>query len=149
VAVPLDSLQRVLASRCGALLTAAGLDGSEASTAWLDPIASGARFMGVALADPTTVTEADLEAVAPGQVSQLLDLAELRALESALYNNTAVDQRISLGEQKLGQVRADLLDAIKLKTAYLQRVYQIGAVPLAAGTINLNFAETYGDGANP
>jgi hypothetical protein len=137
-------VQAALSGRCGGLVASAGLDGSAASLAWLEPIAASARELNVTLASPLTVVDADLAAVAANQVSQLLDVAELRALESALGNYARVSQTVGLGSQSLGEVRVGLEAAITRKAQYVARRYGIGRGSLSLGTVNLGFNEPIG-----
>lgn len=142
MAVLVASLKSVLSNRCGGMVTDAGLDGSAASMFWLDPIATSARELGITLADPTTVTDADLAGVTQGQVTQFLDVAELRSLESALHNNVDVTEKIALGEHDWSDVRKSLETAVARKAAYVKARWGIGLGTITGGTISLDFAET-------
>lgn len=135
----LSDLKTVLAGLCGGTLTAAGLDGSDTSTAWMYPIASALRSLGLVPASPLTVVDADLVAVSDDQVGQLVDVAELAALEAALGNYTKVDQKISLGEIKLGQLRSELEATISRKALAVRQRYGVGTATLTAGVVDLSF----------
>jgi hypothetical protein len=141
VAILVSDLQATLAGRCGATLTKAGLDGSASSSAWLDPLAESAREMGVTLASPLTVADADLAAVTQAQVSQLVDVAELRSLENALGNLTKVSQKVSLGAQDWGELRDGLERAIGRLAARARDLYGVGRGTVQGGTVRLDFQE--------
>jgi hypothetical protein len=132
-------VQAALAGRCGGLVASAGLDAAPSSPAWLDPIASSARELNLTLASPLTVVDADLAGVPNGRVSQLVDVAELRALESALGNYSRVTQAVGLGSQALGEVRVGLEAAITRKAKYVAEKYGVGRGSLSLGTVSLGF----------
>lgn len=134
----------VLVRRCGRLLTAAGLDGSTATGANADlndPIGWAVRQLGGAVASVASVTDADLAGVATDDLDALLDLAELRALESALGNLDVVDVAVGPERESLGQLGGRLEKAIERKRAQVQREHGIGASTLTAGTIRLGFQQ--------
>ena len=133
------SLQAYLSTACGGTLTAAGLDGSTTSAAWLGPIAAGVRSLGLALVDPLSAVDADLVPVVASQVDQLLDVAELRALENALNHYTKVSQKISMGEKRFGEFRTELEATIARKSTSVMNQYGIGLATISAGVIDLAF----------
>ena len=135
--VLVSSVATTLASRCGAWTAAANLDANAPN----DAISTSARELGLTLADPLNVVDADLAAVTQDQVSQLVDVAELRLLESTLENYASVDQKISLGSISFGQLRADLERAVARKVLYVEQRYGIGRGTLTGGTVNLRFQQ--------
>lgn len=143
MAIVVADLQTALANRCGGMFTAAGLDGSATSTLWLEPIASSARELNITLASPLTVVDADLAGVTQPQVSQLIDVAEFRALESALENFQKVSQKISLGEQAKGEIRDGLENAIERKARYVRDKYGVGRGTLTGGEVCVPFQEPF------
>ncbi len=145
MALLVSDLQAVLSGLCGGMLASAGLDGSPASAAFLYPVARSLAELGVFPASPLTAADLDLTGVTPDMLPQLVDVAELHALESALSNYTVVDERISLGEQKHGQVRAGIEAAIARKAEEVRRRYGVGRGSLAGGTVDLDFALTFDD----
>lgn len=136
-------LQKVLSGLCGGLLTAAGLDGSATSAAWLYPLATSATALGISLANGLTVVDDDLAGVTQNQLPQFVEVAELRALENALENYTLVTMKLSLQEQDLDQIRAGLEKAIVRKAAYVKERYGVGRGSLTAGVVNLGFQEPF------
>ncbi len=135
------SLQAVLSARCGTMVVATGQDGSAASSFWTDPLTTAARELRITLANPIAVADSDLTAVVQNRVTELLDVAELRSLESALYSNTDVDEKIALGENKWGDIRKDLETAVKRKAEYVMRRYGIGRGTLTGGLVDLPFQQ--------
>lgn len=150
--IAVSSLSQILSSRVGGWYTAAGLDASASGAAWLDPLAYSARILGLALADPTTVVDADLVLVTQAQLDQFLDVAEVRALENALQNHALFDQSIGLASQKLSQLRDSIEAAIDRKTKLLMANYGIGLGTAVSGSIPLDFAaggSCYGEWLGP
>jgi hypothetical protein len=142
VALTVARCGEILSARLGNVLYAAALDGTPASGIWLDPLASAARDMGLALADPTTVTDDDLALLDATAVSQLLDVAELRALEIALDNYTATDT--TTGNTKLfqSQVAERLEKLIVRKSDYVKARYGVGLGTVETGQTDLGFASS-------
>lgn len=138
------SVESVLIRRTGTLLTAASLDGTtiSGSNADLnDPIASALRQCGLTVANIGNVADSDLAALADSDIDKLLDLAELRVLESCLGNLDLVDVKAGPIEEKLGQVGARLEAAITRKRTAITRTYGIGLGTLSAGLIDLGFQQ--------
>ena len=106
------ALEIVLVSRLGAMLKAANLeqrmDGHNRALA--DPLAWAMRQLGYAPSQINTVTDADLSSVSSAHVDALLDLAELRTLESILTNYTSVDAKVGQVWEYAGQLLEQLLD---------------------------------------
>lgn len=133
-----------LVDRAGGLLTFVGkstlVDGTNPDTvgALRDALAS----LGRSVATFGVVTDSDLSGVSSTDYDQLFDVAELRLLRNIRGSLTAVDQRISLGEQKLGQVRDGLNQAINDLEARVKAQYGVGLGTVAAGTVDLGFAQT-------
>jgi hypothetical protein len=123
------------------------LTGGFAAAASLDPgvylitLANSARELGVNLADPLTVTDDDLAGVTQGQVTQLLEVAEVRVMEAALQSSALVDQKIGTESIAYGQFRTGLEAAIARKAKYLETRYGIGLGTMTGGTVNLRFQE--------
>ena len=124
-----------------ATLTKAGLDGSAASSAWLEPLAASARELGLTLASPLTVGDADLAVVTQAQVSQLVDVAELRSLENALGNLTKVSQKGVARRTGVGRTAGGAGEAIARKAAYVRDRYGVGRATIQAGTVRLEYQE--------
>ena len=110
----------VLTRRLGGLLREAGMAVEAGTNPHLsDPLGWALRALGYAPGDVTDVTDAELAPVQGAHVDALLDLAELRALESVGGNLLAVDvtvgplseRRGALGE-RVRQMVADRRAAV-------------------------------------
>src|SRR5215212_491512 len=89
MAVTRANIETILIRRCGKLLSAAGLDGTTVSGANADlndGIGSALRTLGYTVASLVSVADSDVSVVADSEIDQLLDLAELRTLESVAGN---------------------------------------------------------------
>lgn len=136
-------VEAILIRRVGGLFAACERDGTTATGANLDlndPIGWAIRQCGGATAAPSLVTDADLTTVS--DTDQLLDLAELRALESALQNYDAVDLRAGPRTESFDQLGKRLEALITRKRKQLAADYNFGAGRLDTGVISLSFAET-------
>lgn len=92
----------VLTRRLGALLAEAGMTVEAGPNPHLsDPLASALRALGYAAA-AADVTDADLSVVAGPHVDALLDLAELRCLQSVAGNLVAVDVTVGPVSERRG-----------------------------------------------
>lgn len=137
-------VELALIRRAGRLMTLAGLDGTSAvggNPDLADPIAVGLRSVGVTPADPTDPADADFATVLPSSVPQLLDVAELRALENVLGHLDQPDQQQGADRQDWGKLAERLERTIARKAAALARTYGLEAGTLAAGTIALGFTQ--------
>mgnify|MGYP000920921279 FL=1 len=112
MALTRSAVETVVTRRVGSLLEEAGLSAAAPNPHLADPIAWALRGLGYNVASITDVTDADLLPVGAAHVDALLDLAELRALESVAGNLLAVDvevgpvseKRSSLGEHVTGLI---------------------------------------------
>lgn len=134
----------MLIARCGKLLAAAGLDGSTVdgtNAALSDPLAEALRSLGVAPASPASPSTADLAGVADASAPQLLDVAELRALETVLSNWAEPDQVAGQdNRQDLGKLRDSLERTVARKSERARSLYGYGADATAsAGLLDLGF----------
>jgi hypothetical protein len=131
-----------LIDRCGALLSLVNVDGTTVNgtnASLAGPIREGLLSLGLAPASFATVTDADLAPATADQWDQLLDVAELRTLRNVSAAYTKVDQRVSLGEQKLSQL-GDRLDVrIAELQALLRSKYGIGVNALSFQGLGLDF----------
>lgn len=119
------AIERVLVARLGAMLGAAGLEQSVVGNndALADPLAWGLRQLGYQPAALDTVVDADLIAVAAAHVDALLDLAELRTLESILTNYTQVDSKVGQVSESAGQLLDQLRNIAPAKRAAVQAAH--------------------------
>ena len=126
------NVESILIRRCGRLLAACALDGTTVggTNADLnDPIGLAIRQLGGTVASIVAVADADLATLADHQVDALLDLAELRALESCLGNLPDVDVAVGPERESLGQLGTRLEAAIARTRAKVQRDHGIGLAP--------------------
>lgn len=137
--------EKILIRRVGGWLTKANLDGTTIAGTNVDlsdPLAYGVIVAGGTVSDLSVVASADLATVADADLNMMLDVAELRALESALSNFTLVDAKAGPVEAKMNDLGQRLERRIALKRAEIQARYGIdGAAVIETGVITLNFAE--------
>jgi len=142
------NIEAVLIKRTGDLLTTAGLDGTTAggTNADLgDPIAFALRQIGVSVATPASPTDAEVAAASTDDTDQLLDLAEIRILETVLQHvldlvNTEAGQRVD----EYSQLAAGLQKRIERAEARANKLYGWTAGTLEAGYLYHDFAQ-HGD----
>lgn len=136
-------VETILVKRCGAMMSVAAMSvlttGSNADLN--DPIGYALRKSGFSVADPTSVSTADLAAVSNDDLDQVLDIAEYRTLESILSAvNQFVDTSTGPYRQSLSQY-ADTLEKriTRLKTQIDNEYGTLGEVEI--GSIQLDFAD--------
>ncbi len=137
-------VERILISRCGLLLIAAGLDGviNNGTNGDLnDPIGSALRASGLSVADISFVADSDLSSVTDDLVDQVLDIAEHRALLNIEGNLDQVDITIGPRSESRNQLAAQVRVKIDRLEARISRLYGVGLGTLNAGVIGLDFAE--------
>jgi hypothetical protein len=105
-----------------------------------DPIGYALRKLGYTVASITAVADTDLDDVATDDHDKLLDVAELRTLETILGNLDDVDLRVGPRDEAFNQLADRLEKAIERKRTYLVREYGFGA-ELEEGLITLAFQE--------
>lgn len=138
------NIESVLIRRVGRLLTAAGLDGTtiNGTNADLnDPISSALRVLNYTVSSIASVTDTDLLPVTDAHINYLLDVAELRTLESILGNLDLVDIRVGPRSESLSQLADQVQKAIERKTRHITRMYGVGLGGLVAGKIALSFQQ--------
>ena len=139
-------LDPILLRRLGKKFLLVGLDGVTADGSnpdLIDPLTAGMNSLGISPATVGTVADADLLAVPATQLPQLLDVAELRGLETVLGNWDEPDQMADTdNSQSLGKLYDSLEKTVARKQALIQRLYGIGLGTLTAGVLDLGFAET-------
>ena len=137
-------VENVLILRCGNLMAFAGLDNItvDGNNADLnDPIGWSLRLLDHSVTDPKTVVDADLAVVPEEDHNALLDLAELRTLQSTLGNITTVSYKLGPRSENLSDL-AKLLDGrIERLVDSIQDMYGLGASTLQTGMVQLDFAE--------
>lgn len=133
-----------LSDQVGAMFAVSGLDGGPTSRLLMNALATSARELGVTLANPLAVVDADLLGIVQDDVSQLEEVAELRALERALNSYQQVSMRQAEEGNEAHQIAITLERTVERKAAYVKERYGIGRGSLQAGAIDLGFAERYG-----
>ncbi len=138
------NIEAVLVRRCGRLLTAAGLDSTTISGANADlndPIGWAIRQCAGTVASLVLVADTDIATVAESDLDKLLDLAELRTLESIQENNDLVDIQSDDQRKAWAALGTRLELIIARKRASVARIYGTLQGTLTAGTINLSFQQ--------
>lgn len=139
-----STLESILIRRCGQWLSMAGLDGTTTSGANLDlndPLGYALRQIGLTVANPATVADADLTALADTDLDKLLDLAEYRALQTILENFAAVSLDVGGRAEHYSEFADRLQSLLALKLEHLQQTYGVGQGALQAGVLPLDFAQ--------
>lgn len=135
--------ERVLVNRCGALLTAADLDGitNDGTNDDLnDPIGVALRTLGYSVASVVRVVDSDLESLATSDLDKFLDVAEYRTLRTILGNLDDVDIESGPFSAKYSQLPRQLERRLMRLEEKLQIEYGLGGAELEMGAINMNFA---------
>lgn len=143
MAISRANVENVLVSRAGPLLTKAGQDGTTVdgtNTDLADPIAWALRQVGYTTADITNPTTAEV-AAASDDVDEVVDLAELRTLESLLGNLDDVDITLGPRSEHLSQLAKQVETKLKRVAKWVEKTYGYGASVLGTGTITVEFAE--------
>lgn len=139
------TVEAVLINRCGKTLTSVNLDGTTidgTNAALTDPIGEGLRSLGLVVANLGAVVSGDLSGITDADdFAQLLDVAELRALETALANWTEADQVSGQdNSQALGRLRESLERTVARKAKQAQDRYGYGlSSGLETGVLNFGF----------
>lgn len=117
--------ETILVKRLAGWMGEAGLDVSTAgaNTDLNDPIGYAVRRLGLTVADVTAIADADLSAVDTDDYDIVLDVAELRTLETILRNLTRVDTTAGPLSQSFGQLRKDVQTAIEAKRTQVNDDY--------------------------
>lgn len=142
------NVEAVLVKRIGPLFTDLGLDGTtvDGTNADLnDPIAYALQRLGYGVSDITNVTDTDLSAVTSDDYAALLDIAELRCLETA-YNAAVYLVNITVGprSEQLNQKAQGIEKMIAGKRDSIKSDYGIGYGNFTTSTLELDFAR-HGD----
>lgn len=138
------NLEAVLIRRCGRLLAALGLDGTTVdgtNSDLNDPIGWAIRSCGGTVASLAAVSDGDVATTAESDLDKLLDLAELRTLESIQANNDKVDIQSEQTRKAWATLGTRLETMIARKQKQIARDYGVGLGSLTAGTIDLSFQE--------
>ena len=118
MAIVLADVEAVVVKRVGAFMTKAKMPTTGTpNPALADPILWALRALGYSPASIASVTDADLATVATAHVDALLDLTEMRTLESIQTNITAVNTTAGPVSEAWGQLRSDLEKIVPRKRA--------------------------------
>lgn len=112
----LADVQAVINDRVGALLAEARAATGDATKPSVDTcIGWAVRMLGYTTASILAPTDGEVQAVASTKVDALLDLAELRTLESIQTNLSQVDLTTGPVLERLGQLPTRLADIVPKK----------------------------------
>jgi len=143
MAITRANVENVLVSRTGPLLTKGGMDGTTVdgtNSDLADPIAWALRQVGYDTADITNPTTAEV-AAATDDVDEVVDLAELRTLESILGNLDDVDVQVGPRREDLNQLAKQVETKLKRVGKWVEKTYGYGASVLGTGKVTFEFAE--------
>jgi hypothetical protein len=120
------NVEAITVQRIGGMMQVAGMDITTVdgtNTNLNDPIGWSVRKLGGLTLNPTSVTSAEVEAIA--NEDALLDLVELRTLESILTNYSLVDSKVGPREESYDQLAKRLLILIPQKRAQIESEHDI------------------------
>lgn len=143
MAVTRANVETNLIRRLGNLMTKAGMDGSTAdgtNTDLADPIAWGLRESGYSTADITNPTSAEV-AAAEEDIDQVMDLSELRTVESILGGLKNVDITLGPRSESFHQLALQAEKKLAAIQDKVEKLYSFSASPLTTGTLTYEFAE--------
>lgn len=135
--------ERILVNRCGALMTAAGLDGitqDGANDDLNDTLGVALRTIGLSVGDISRVLDSDLSSVTDDDIDKFLDVAEFRLLQTIIGNLDDVDIEAGPFTAKYSQLARQLERRMSRLQDKLLVEYGIGGAILEIGVINMNFA---------
>lgn len=134
-------VEAVLVRRLTKFLTQAGMavttDGTNADLN--DPIGYAVRRMGGTVASIAAVADTDLAVISAADTDQLLDLAELRALQSIETHLVDVDVVTGPVRVSKSQLAAQIAKTIDRKATQIANDYGAG-VTAEIGTLDLNLS---------
>ncbi len=111
----------VVTDRCVAHLAQARvLTGDPTKPGTAPAIGWAVRMLGGTTASLTTVTDGEVQAIASGLTDALLDLSELRTLESVQTNLTAVDVTAGPVQQAYSDLAERLVEIVEQKRKLAQ-----------------------------
>jgi len=137
-------VEGILIKRCGALMTACGLDGvtnSGINSDLNDPIAFSLKLIGNSVTNLSSVSDSDLSNIESNDEMKMIDIAEYRLLITCLNSYNYVDISVGSRSERYSQIADRLEKRIKSKKEDLNTIYGIGAGTLEAGHIALDFVE--------
>lgn len=138
------NVETILIRRSGALMTAAGLDGTTVAGTNVDlndPIGVAIVAVGGSVTSRVLVADADVATVATASYDQFLDIAEYRLLQNISGNLSDVDITVGPRSEKLSQLATHLNKMLDRKKDALENQYGYNAGTLEAGVLTLSFAD--------
>lgn len=128
MAITRAQLDTIIVRRVGSLLVECNMDGTTTDGTNLDlvePLRWAMTQAGYSTASIVAVTDTDLVSVPSSALDKLLDLFELRCLESASTKFTNVDEVAGPRERKYSQLGRRLADLIADKTRLIESEHGI------------------------
>src|SRR5512139_2266500 len=137
-------LETELLSRSKGYMTAVGMDltATGNNPDLNSPIGYAVRRSGGAVADPSTVTDADLSTFDAPDFDQLADIAEERLLLNIKRRWAKVNISVGQVSESLGQLADQLDNDIDFISKANAAKYSTSGAMLTAGVIDLNFTES-------
>ncbi len=137
-------LETELLSRSKGYMTAVGMDltATGNNPDLNSPIGYAVRRSGGAVADPSTVTDADMSTFDATLFDQLADIAEERLLLNIKRRWAKVNISVGQVSESLGQLADQLDNDIDFISRANAAKYSTGGAILTAGVIDLNFTES-------
>jgi hypothetical protein len=139
-------VETTLVQRCGGLMTEVSFSTStDGTNTNLDNAISYALSrLGYSVADPTTVTDAEIALLDTTDWLAFIDIATLQLLADILGNLALVDITVGPRKEALSQLARQIQNRMKTLQAYIQDEYGIGVGALETGAVDLNF-QSMGD----
>lgn len=140
------NVEVMLISRVGKLFSLISLDGTTVNGTnpdLNDPIAAALLRLDYAVTDITTVADSDIASVSTNDYQPLLDLAELRALENWLGNNTLVNFRLGPRSESFSDLLKTAEARVKRLQEFIPTRYGLEETSLSMGRLHYDFAEHY------
>lgn len=130
-------ISTLLASRCQKLADFAEVTITAGSPAMVDSITYGMRKAGLTLSDPINVVDADLVQVNEDNIDKMLDLAELRLLETIQGNLDDVDIIVGPERENYSQITSQLSLRILRLSRRVEKEYAAFKESVEGGTISV------------
>lgn len=119
------NIEAILVKRCGSMMSLVNMAvttvGSNADLN--DPIGYALRWGGYTVADISTVSDSDIDEIEDTDLDMVLDVAELRILQSVQGNYTLVDITNGPESEKFSQTAAVLKERIATLKSHVDEMY--------------------------
>ena len=137
------NVEAIIVQRVGAYMTAAGMvvtiAGSNANLN--DPIGYAVRMCDGTVVNYTSVSDTDVATVSSADYDKLLDIAELRTLDSVVSNLDDVDIMVGPRSERLSQLALNANAILDRKAVRIEKLYGIGSPLVGTGAVVLDFAD--------